>query len=575
MRVVPWLDRAVRVIALVILVQDAASGGWLDQSEHAVGAVALERAATAPLYGIVASVATLLPAGEPAFRLGVLNAALAALVLVGVLRAARALLPKDPIAGLAPVVLLAIAQPMREAAAFAGPHMLAAAGLVWAIAFALTHARAPSPRLALAAFACGAITIGAAPWLGAALVVALVVRFWRTVPRPQLVLAAACLGVLAIAWWIGAVGMLPVRASSLSRVVAATSHAAPLVGIGLLGAAFALATGLASARTLVVAIAIAAIHAIAIDPDPTPVLALLAIAGAVIPAAVVRVIPERRHLVAAVAGLPLVVVALLATPLAAIDDPAGTPARLATDLLDDLPPGPGLMVATRTTTWTAIHHAQVIAGARPDLQLTSPAVTDGALVGAMRGGLIAGADVPSIGRLDPRLAQPRGRGFQLLLDHPTETAPVPQPASYATPRGAEQAALLAIDRGRYEAIAGRLDLAARATGLAPGRFSASDLAILATAVPTPERPALFQFIPALEPKAAGPWLLALFGDDLAWVAGLPQAVSEYPVERRLHALWREVWGGTRKPDDPAIAALGPLATAATKRMLDTIETTRR
>ena len=568
-RVVPWLDRAVLVIALVFLVQEAASAGWLDQSEHVVGAAALERSATAPLYGILASVATLLPVGEPAFRLGVLNTVLAALVLVGVLRAARALLPKDPVAGIAPVLLLAIAHPLREAAAFAGPHVLATAGLVWAVAFALAHARTRSPRMALAALACGAVTIGAAPWLGAGVTVALIAACWRSVPRPQLVLAIAAVGVLAIAWWFDAVGQLPARASSLSRVVAATASAAPLVGLGLLGAAFALTTGLASARWIGAALALAVVHAIAIDPDPTPVLAMFAIAGAVIPAAVVRVVPANRHLVAAVAGLPLVAVALLATPPAALADPGGTPARLATDLLDDLPPGPGLFVATRVTTWTAIHHAQVIAGARPDLQLT-PAIDDGAIVGAMRGNLIAGADVPAVGRLDPRLAVPRGRGFQLLLDDPTETSPVPLPARYATPPGAEQATLLAIDRGRYEALAGRLDLAARATGLAPARFGASDLAILATAVITPSRPALFQFVPALEPKPAGPWLLALFGDDLAWVAGLSQPAIAYPPERRLHALWREVWAGTRKPDDPAITALGPLATAATRRMLDAI-----
>ena len=39
------------------------------------------------------------------------------------------------------------------------------------------------------------------------------------------------------------------------------------------------------------------------------------------------------------------------------------------------------------------------------------------------------------------------------------------------------------------------------------------------------------------------------------------------MPRQLHALWTEIFLGTKKADDPAIAALGPRAVDATKEML--------
>ncbi|HEY5936405.1 MAG TPA: hypothetical protein VIU61_17260, partial [Kofleriaceae bacterium] len=269
-RLVPWLDRAVISIALIVLVSGTAGSGWEGASEHAVGAAQLDRAAIAPLYGIVASVATLLPAGEPAFRLAVLNAVLGAIVLVGVLRAARALLPKDPFAGVVAVALLAIAQPFHRAAAFAGPEMLATAGTVWTIALALAHVRAPSPRTAALALASTAIVVGSAPWLGAALLAGLLFWIGRSLPRPLLAVALGTIGVLAILWWIDAVGALPPARPDLGAVVAASGPAALLVGAGLLATAFALATGLPHARWLAGAIAIAAGHALVFDPAPGP-----------------------------------------------------------------------------------------------------------------------------------------------------------------------------------------------------------------------------------------------------------------------------------------------------------------
>jgi hypothetical protein len=81
---------------------------------------------------------------------------------------------------------------------------------------------------------------------------------------------------------------------------------------------------------------------------------------------------------------------------------------------------------------------------------------------------------------------------------------------------------------------------------------------------------MYGFVPALSNAPLPPDALPeLFGDDLAWVAGLPAAplTASSPPERRLHALWREMLGGARKPDDPAILAFGIDAGRATARML--------
>ena len=108
-------------------------------------------------------------------------------------------------------------------------------------------------------------------------------------------------------------------------------------------------------------------------------------------------------------------------------------------------------------------------------------------------------------------------------------------------------------------------LAARAAGLAE-RFGAADLAVLAATTVTSERPLMFEHLP-LASEDPGPWLLALFGDDLAWVAGIPQPAvpADAPMPRRLHAKWREIFG----QDDsryPAIAAMGLSAIIATKTL---------
>src|SRR5262245_832200 len=110
------------MVALVVLVLEAGGGpGWGTPSAQAVLATRLDHLATSPLYDLMTNVAVLVPIGEPGFRLGVLDAVLAAGALAGVVAAVRAFLPRESAAGVVGCALLLLAAPFRNAAAFASP----------------------------------------------------------------------------------------------------------------------------------------------------------------------------------------------------------------------------------------------------------------------------------------------------------------------------------------------------------------------------------------------------------------------------------------------------------------------
>ncbi len=575
----PSLPAIVFAIAFVAFVLDAGGGpGWGVIAAHGVLAARMDHFAGAPLYDLLAGVAALMPWGEVGFRLGVLAALLGALTLAGVVAAVRALVPRDVAASVVAVVLLALAPPFREATAFAAPALLAACGAAWSFAFAAGYARTALPRDAAAALATCALVIGSVPWLGAALTIAIAAWLWRRGARELLAIGLGVLGLFVVAWWLGAEGGIPGAAGSLATAVAVSGRgaAALVVGAGLLGVGFGALTGLPGARWLAVLVALTGGHAIIVGASAPVLLVLLAIGAAIVPSAIVRATRPgleglRRHALALGAGVPLVAIAIALGPTFTVADPGTSPTALATDLVGSLPPGPGVFVTTRTATFSAIEYEMAVAGARPDLSLVPPLPdqqADAIVANTLRDDRIVGADVAALGRLDLLRALPRDRGFQLLGEVPARVMPVAAPARYATRIGHEQAVLLAIERARYEAASRRLDLAARALGLA-SRFGAADLAILAATLPGPTRPALFGFLP-LDTQPPGDWMLDVFGDDLAWVAGLPipPVGDAAPLARRLHAKWREVLLGTLKPDDPSIVALGPRAVAATHELFE-------
>jgi hypothetical protein len=592
----PYLEHGVFALAVIAFVLAASGGpGWGAASADAIVGASFDRTAAAPLYGVLGSVAAWLPIGEPGFRLAALDAVLAAAALAGVVAATRALVPKLPAAGAIGALLLALAPPFHDAS---GPGLLAACGAVWAVAGALRATRsraaaaaatapAADARDVLLALTGCAVTIGGEPWLGVALLVAITATLARAGgPRQRSVVALglAAIGVVTVALWLGAIGRLPGVAPDLGATLAASGRGAGaiVIGAGLLGAAFAAATGLPGARGLLGVIAIAGAHAMLVDVPGdvrgTPLVALLAIGAAIIPVAIVRAAAPaaagRRALaVTAASGIPLVAVALVAgAPSCEAARLRGdAPARVAHALVDDLPAGPGVVLATREPSSFALAYAHAIAGERPDLGLVPPLPPEQAdvvAVAALRAGKIVGGDVPAVGRMAVELARPRGRGFEMLLAAPAAPSDLPrEPPRYGREdAGAREAIAEALERARYEASTGRLDQAARAVGLAT-RFGAADLAVLAATRPGPERPALYDFVPALG-TPPGAWQLDLFGDDLAWVAaiGEPDLPPTAPAPRRLHALWRAVLANKLPRDDVRIHALGDEAVRATERM---------
>jgi hypothetical protein len=573
----PKLETLVLAVALVVLILDASGGpGWGAASASAVLAVRLDHLASAPLYDLVAgATATLLPFGEVGFRLALLDAILAACTLAGVVAAVRALLPRDLATAPLAVLLLLIAPPFRDAAAFAGPAMLATCGAVWAVACATSFARDQQDRAAASALAACALVVGSAPWLGAAFTLAIGAWLAKAGARNVLALGIGALGLLSVVWWLGATGGLPGAGGSLALAVAASGRgaAAVIVGAGLLGVGFAALTGLPNARWLALLVVIAGAHEIVVGGTAPVMLALLAIGAAIVPSAIVRATqPDlegtRRHALGFGAGVPLLAIAIVLGATFTVEDPRAAPTELATDLTSRVPHGPGVFVATRAATWFALQYEAGVAGGRPDLTLVPPLPAeqaDAIVANALRGDRIAAADAAAFGRLDLRRVIPRGRGFQLVGEIPSQPAPVSGPARYASRIGHEQAVLLAIERARHEAASQRLDAAARALGL-EARFGAADLAVLAVTLTTAERPALFGFLP-LDDRP-GTWMLDLFADDLAWVAGLavPPVDDRAPLPRRLHAKWRDILLGKAKPDDPAIAAMGQRAVRATQQL---------
>lgn len=532
------------VVALVV----AAGGGagWGVSSAHAVLAARMEHGAAAPLYDVLASVAALLPFGEPGFRIELLGALLGAATCAGVIACAQLLVPKDRLAGVAGVVVLVLAPPFREAS----PGLLAACGTVWALAL---NGR-------VASLAACAVVVGSAPHLGLALTILLAIR---CDDRP---LGLALVGLTAIALWLGATGSLPGVHPSLAAAIADTQRGAVVVGAGLVALGFGALTGLPRSRELALVTALVCLQELFIGGAAPVVLAVLAIAIAIIPAAIARAASLKRRDLAALAAIPLAAAALLAGWR--VEHYGSVSTRLANDLTGDVPAGPGVFVATRAPSYLALQYEWVVAGARPDLTLVPPLPSHDAdviVANQIRADHMAAADAAAFGRLDVKRVIPRNRGFQLIGDLPTEAEPILPPAHYPTELGAQESAMLALERARHEAASGRLDSAARAAGLA-GRFGAADLAVLASTVPTNARPALFGFLP-LDVAPPGPWLLDVFGDDLAWVAGLDVKPVTGPMPRQLHALWREIFEGKKKADDPAIAALGPRAVEATKEML--------
>jgi hypothetical protein len=569
------LEREVGVSIAAIAALFVSGPTWLAAAEQATAARLGDPMPWAPGYGALAMLAQLVPIGEAATRVALVSAVAAGLLAAGVIAMARALVPREVGAGVGAVLALAAVGVMRIAATSPGPAILVAAGVAWATAGVVALRRGEDG--AGRATAGVAIALAAAPWIGVALAVLAAPLVWRRRERRALLLVPmAVIAPLVLVLGVPPLGdHAGLRARALVEVLGADAGVVVL-GAGALGLLFGAATGLRGAGAalgLLVLVAAGAIAspigggdaAIAVQTVLALGIAVLATAG--VRAAARESDGARRALVALVLSLPF---ALLGAGLAgSVPRDGDAVPRVASDLADPAPAGPGAIFVGGDELMTALRYERAVAGLRPDLAL-GPRV-DGAdvvAVNLMRQGRIVVADQPAFGALDDRLARPLYRGFELLLERGVAEGAPPAPATYPGPIGAQVAARLALARGIWEAAGSHLDDAVRAIGFVGTRFDASAVALLAATRPSANRPALFAFVPALGTPDARMWL-DLLGDDIAWVAGIaePPLPSAAAPERHLHARWRAILLGLAPPADPAVAALGDVAVAATREML--------
>ena len=416
------------------------------------------------------------------------------------------------------------------------------------------------------------------------------------------------------------------RVADLGLLVGDGLGAGILFG-GLVGLGFAALTGLRGAGTLLLAalaVLIGASTQATFNPDMPgyvlPALLALSAGPVVLAAALGRALPGEvsgslRRVAAVAALVPIAAAGMLAPPQpGAAGVRRDQPLALWSDTVEAMPAGPGVYFADGDAALFGAQYERLVAGGRPDLavvtaemcrdrwflsqvkralpELYVPFIDDGVAgntadrlaVSNLRAGHAVGGDQAAFGRLEPRLAAPRGRGFRYLLTPPAAPArpqhETPPPADYPGWIGHRIAGRQALERALYEGAQGRLGGAARAAGLGT-RFGAADLALLAQTTPVRERPALYAFLPPLTPVFLHEdWQAELLGDDLAWVGGLdPVAAPDSgPAERQLHAAWRGLLAAA--PADSAdgsaaattatvarIARFGPSAEHATGRML--------
>ena len=379
-------------------------------------------------------------------------------------RAARVLVPKDPFAGLAGVALLVLAPPFRDAAV---ADAVAARRMRCRVVARLRPGtasprspRAPSSSVARRGSASCArsrsplrtpredLPLGARP------------RSASPPSRAGSARPAAC-----------PLDRLPRcrRSRSPARGAARSSSAPACSRVG-----FGARDRACRARAMLAVFAVlAALHDCVFGGSAATLLAVLAIAIAIIPAAIARARePRARDLVAARrASRSSRSRCSPGAPIRTDDRPGAAPTRFATDLdAPTCPPAPACSSrharrrGSRSTTRGRRRRATRISRSSRRCPRTRP--TRSSRRSAPR-------------RAHRRVRRRRVRPPRSSARHPSRpwlparrrSADAPprrsrHPRSYASAIGAEEAAMLAVERARHEAASGRLDMAARAAGLA-------------------------------------------------------------------------------------------------------------
>ena len=402
---------------------------WLDAGELTAAAwsLGISHPPGQPLHALLGRALAFLPFGEIAFRVTLVSALAAALVVPGIVAAARALVPRrddddgagyDDAATLVLALLTALSPLVIEQATRQEVYAPALALIVWGLAFALRDQARP------AVFLLG-LAATLQPLMAAAVVVPAGIALITAAPRraPRLALSLLPVALLALA----PILYLPLRAlarhpallvwgdpSTTSRLVDVVTgraygqnfasaglgarvvgHALLLgegLGLGLLaaglaGVGFGLMTRLRRAWVLALALVLALVLAAGQkifhpeNPDIhgylTPALAVLAIGAAVLPAAGARL----GQKLALPAWTGLVVLAPF-VGLAGVGAAGGTtfvedggarsgdaPLLLWDATIGRVAPGPGAYLADSDHAIFPALYERLCAGARPDVAI--------------------------------------------------------------------------------------------------------------------------------------------------------------------------------------------------------------
>ncbi|MBL4633399.1 MAG: DUF2723 domain-containing protein [Kofleriaceae bacterium] len=627
---------------------------WMDVGELSAAAHNLGGAHPPghPGHSLLGKLATLIPIGEIATRLSVLSALSAGAALSGTVALVQRFFPKHILLGIAAAVLVGITPALILNATRAEVYTPTFALLAWSLVYLLPFIRednAPASQamagvflMALAGTIHPAISLSVAMPMLVSLLLSAKKRSLRLLPY------AFALCLLAAMLYL----YLPIRALALNpglfvwgdpsswenfsdlvtasvyqdnfssssigeriaqRLLLLTEGAAfPLFFVGIAGLLFGWITRLRGCGTLlsiVVCVLFASSLQSSLNPDMRAYLGIayfcLAIGAAVVAMAVSRMIAPSlarnsdnesaallsTPIVSVVTLMPLLVMALLASPTAALErDRSDDAMQLWDQTISLMPPGPGLFFANGDPLFFVSLYEDLVAGARPDIAVASPAmVRDLWFLEYLRKRLpelyMPYIDDGQKGKIAGRLASknlqrgfpvwgdalvpqtpfavPVGRAYAFRTTPPSDGSPLSDlpPLQFQGMVGQKLARLTALRRARFELSRAHLRSAIIAIGL-EDRFAID-------ALPEIVHPSLLPYLPQTSQVFIHEeFQSTLIAEDIAYQLGLEgRNNSGGGMELRIHFAWRLLLSGQYAEAYALLNSLGGAAMATTPAML--------
>jgi hypothetical protein len=620
---------ALAVTAFAVYATGAAPGvEWLDSGElTAAGwSLGVSHPPGQPGYSMIARLAAFLPLGEVAFRVNVLSGACMAIAVWGTFALARALVGKDDTAsfsGAALGAIVVIIAPISvEQATRAEVYAPAAALVTWGAALATRFVRGPTQAAgdALAASLLFALAVSVQPLVAAMVALPCAIGIAATARRRLKRLApwAVGIGVLGLSVLV----YLPLRASAPSRplfvwgepstmarfldVVRGTAYGGNFAADGIpgrfvghlmllaegTGFALVLAGGLGllfgaltrlrgsivvlASILLLVAGAAAQRVFFAANPDVhgylLPALCLLGAGIAVIVSAAGRMLASSRLPRAAWLLVLVPILGLAAAgPTVHVDGAfrrADDPVRFVDLTIGRMPAGPGVYFEDSDHALFPAIYERIVCGNRPDVAIANDALLTSSWFLRMIDRSVPEIFVPYVddgGRVDALELRLAGENLRAGRPVGGETSRIP--GIPARPQGIGYRFQLE----RSAAVDDDAELTLDYEGKIGGRIASFVKLLRAQWRLASITDPLWHDLPVVTPVFLfEDWQAELIARDAAFAAmgvtaGAPP--DDAPFELKLLHAWHLLLGGDTAGAEATIAALPPVARAATERML--------